>query len=196
MARRALMLLVLLASTAHADNWDADLAFGGSFQWIGGTYYSGPLVQIQVGRRVLPRLALTATGELAGAFDSRDVKGGVMRGFGGLEIYVVGAAGREFYPNVLALIGTGTETVAWDRGTLTRSTSYLGLEYRYGFSLSHSDFFRAIDSMSWRFGIRAQFAPGVEHDTIAKLCTACEATPAPRGIDAGFAFYMGLVFGR
>jgi hypothetical protein len=102
-----------------------------------------------------------------------------------------------FQPALVANIGCGTETVAWDRGTLTRPASYLGAEYRASFVLGNSGFIRNLSRIGFRFGVRGQIAPGVADTTIAKLCTACEAMDAPkRGIDLGLAIYMGLIFGR
>jgi hypothetical protein len=198
MSYRALIFVALLAGTAHAENWEAAYGLGGGGEAIGGDFYGGGIVHAHVERRVIDRLAVSITGELAGAADYNTPtrRAGIYRGLAGVDITVFAREGT-FMPRIMTSIGTGTETIMWDRGTLTRSTSYVAVEYRSGFSLKDSDFFRGIDSMAFRFGVRGQVAPGVSGTTVAKLCTACEAMePADPAVDFGFAFYMGLVFGR
>ena len=195
MSLRALVAIAALTGTARAEGWDAGIGFGGGGEAIGGSFYGGAIVQGQVARHIVPRLAVSLIGELAGADDS-ERRAGVYRGLVGVDIAVFRER-ENFSPNLIASMGTGAETIMWDRGTLTRATSYIALEYRLGFSLSDSDFFRGIERMSWRFGVRGQVSPGVAETTVAKLCTACmSTTPEDPAVDFGFAVYMGLVFGR
>ncbi len=197
MSSRALIALaiVLVAGDARADGWDAAYAFGASIETIGGDLYTGTLVQVDVARRVTHRVAISGIAELASATDDAK-QGGIVRGLVGLDLHVV-ESDRAFMPNVVASLGTGTETVMWDRGTLTRSLSYVAVEYRAGFSLDDSDFIRGLDSLAFRFGIRGQLAPGVAGSTVVALCSACEPMRPPgRTVDVGLGIYMGLVFGR
>lgn len=204
MSRRALIALALLsASVAHADNrearWDATYAFGANLETIGGDFYSGMLMQIQLGRRLTPELAVAASAELASAMREDDgvtIEGAIVRGLVGVDLYLLSAEGM-FTPALVASIGCGTETVMWDRGTLTRPTSYLGAEYRASFELGDSGFLRNLSHIGFRFGVRGQVSPGVADPTVAKLCTDCKPMDAPdRGLDLGVAIYMGLIFGR
>jgi hypothetical protein len=201
MSHRALAIVALLASTAHADDarWDATYAFGANLQTIGGDFYTGMLLQFQLGRRITQRIAVSASAELASALrDSGDtqIQGAIVRGLAGVDLYLLAAKGM-FQPALVATIGCGSETVAWDRGTLTRPTSYVGAEYRGSFALGDSGMIRNLSRIGFRFGVRGQVSPGVAETTIAKLCTACEGMDAPkRGVELGVAIYMGLIFGR
>jgi len=196
MSRRALIGILLLASTAHAESkWDAAYAYGANLETIGGDGYAGMLLQIQVARRVTSRIAIAGTAELATAA-SGDIEGGVARGLAGVDFRLLGTQ-RDFTPTLVASVGTGTETIAWDRGTLTRGLSYAGIEYRMAFQVGTSGFFRNLETFGFRFGVRAHVAPGPTGERVAKLCTACEQMDPPdRGIDVGVAIYMGLIFGR
>jgi|MudIll2142460700_1097286.scaffolds.fasta_scaffold06555_3 hypothetical protein len=198
MSRRALIAIALVAATAdaRADNWDATYAFGANVEAIGGEAYSGVMMQIQVWRRLTSRLSLSATAELASA--KRDeIEGGVVRGLAGVDLELVRGRPMLVVPALIASVGSGTETIAWDRGTLTRPMSYLGVEYRSSLAIEPGGFLRNLSSFGFRFGVRGHVAPGVAHATVAKLCSACSMEDAPdRGLDLGFVGYMGFVFGR
>jgi len=197
MSRRALIAIVLVAATAdaRADTWEATYGFGGNVETIGGDAYSGVVIQIQLWRRLTSRVSVSATAELASA-KRDDIEGGVVRGLAGVDIDVVRRR-RSFVPWLTASVGSGTETIAWDRGTLTRPMSYLGVEYRTSFDVEPGGFLRNLTSFGFRFGVRGHVTPGVSHTTVAKLCSACSMEDAPdRGLDLGFVGYMGLVFGR
>ena len=204
MSRRALIAIALLSSVAHADEpearWDATDAFGGTLEQNGGDFYSGTLLQIQLGRRITQRIAVSASAELASAVHEidgeADIEGAIVRGLVGVDLYLRTTDGF-CQPALVASVGSGSETIAWDRGTLTRPMSYVGAEYRANVVLGNSGFIRNLSRMGFRFGVRGHIAPGVADTTVAKLCTACEAMNEPkRGVDLGVAIYMGLIFGR
>lgn len=200
MSPRALIAAaVVLAApaAARAEVWDAAYGFGANAETIGGDGYGGALLHAHVGRRLVPRIAVTVTAELASA-TSGDIEGGILRGLVGFDAHVI-APGRDMVPNLIVALGGGRELIAWDRGTLTRGLAYLGVEYRASFRVDRGGMFRNFESLGFRFGVRGQVSPGVAPATVAKLCTACmdrAAEPAGRGFDAGVAFYMGLLFGR
>jgi hypothetical protein len=194
-SRRALIVIALLATTAHAERWRASYAYGGDVETIGGDGYAGGMLQIQVSRSLMYRLSASLTAELA-SVSSEGIEGAIARALVGVDYQIVRGAGM-FAADLYAIGGSGAETIMWDRGTLTRPMSYAGAEVRTRFTLGHSDFFRNITSLGFRFGVRAHVAPGTSSENVAKLCTACtQMEPADPTIDVGVAIYMGLVFGR
>jgi hypothetical protein len=199
MLARALIASVLVTATAHAEDWDAAYAFGANLETVGGDGYAGMLLHVNVARRLTRRIALGGTLEFASATsgDGTDgeIEGGVVRGLAGVDFHLL-ASQEAFVPNLVASIGTGTETIMWDRGTLTRALSYVGFEYRTSFHIAKGGFVRGLDTLGFHLGVRAHVAPGPTSTRIAKLCTSCDPEEPDRGIDVGLAIYMGLLFGR
>ena len=193
MLPRALILL-LVAGTAHADSWDAAYAYGANLETIGGDGYAGVVLHVNVMRRISPRIGLGGTLEFASA-SSGDIEGGIVRGLAGVDYHVL-ASKESFMPNLVAQVGAGSETIMWDRGTLTRALGYVGFEYRTSFRIEKGGFLRGLDSMGFHLGVRGHVAPGPTSARIAKLCTSCDPMEPDRGIDVGLAIYMGLLFGR
>jgi hypothetical protein len=190
------MMILALASPADASPWEGSFGFGGGGETIAGDGYLGVVLHFGVAREVLPRVSAAVTFELAGQSDD-EIEGAAIRALGGLDFTLLRGDSSGFEPSLVAIAGAGSETMMWDRGTLTRSMSYLGAEYRMRIPVGESEFFRNISTFGWRFGVRAHLAPGVASSTVAKLCTACEAMePADPGLDFGLAIYMGLLFGR
>lgn len=198
MLRRALTVLAL-GATAHADDWHAAYAYGANLETIGGDGYAGMLLHANVARRLTERIALGVTLEFASASSGDgvegDIEGGVVRGLAGVDFHVLASKGA-FVPNLVAQVGTGSETIMWDRGTLTRALSYAGIEYRTSFRIEKGGFLRGLDTFGFHVGVRAHVAPGPTSTRIAKLCTSCDPMEPDRGIDVGLALYMGLLLGR
>jgi hypothetical protein len=199
MFARTLIALLLVAQAARADNWNAAYAYGANLQTIGGDGYAGMLLHVNVARTITRRLALGGTLEFASAAsgDGMDgeIEGGIVRGLAGVDVHLL-ASREAFMPNLVAQVGTGTETIMWDRGTLTRALGYAGIEYRSSFHIDKGGFLRGLDSFGFHVGVRAQVAPGPTSTRIAKLCTSCDPEEPDRGIDLGLAIYMGLLLGR
>jgi hypothetical protein len=199
MLARALIALLLVAQVVRADTWDAAYAYGANLETIGGDGYAGMLLHVKVARRITRRIALGGTLEFASAASGDgmdgDIEGGIVRGLAGVDFHLL-ASQEAFMPNLVAQVGTGTETIMWDRGTLTRALSYAGIEYRSSFQIDKGGFLRGLDSFGFHFGVRVHVAPGPTSTRIAKLCTSCDPEEPDRGVDVGLAIYMGLLFGR
>jgi len=132
MSYRALIFVALLAGTAHAENWEAAYGLGGGGEAIGGDFYGGGIVHAHVERRVIDRLAVSITGELAGAADYNTPtrRAGIYRGLAGVDITVFAREGT-FMPRIMTSIGTGTNTAAGFRSK-TATSSAVSIRWRSG----------------------------------------------------------------